>query len=339
MTNSDYLFRNSISEKLISSLVTEFTVLHKEFTKKTIPLIDSFVKSNFSSLREKILAEGKDIYTINSFKHRKFIKEWPKLYLPLFEKISLSLTLCEEYGVFVTALSQGVRAGSPILDVLLNFYMLSWNIADEVFYLLLGGYGNAAQSRWRSLYEIFIVSLFIIEKGSDCAVAFMEHAIIDEYNLMKKAEAYKNEIRQRPPTEKQFKDCISRYNFIISKYGKSFKEPYGWAKIFFSPIPKNRINFTNIEKCVNQSRMRFYYSDASLSTHPNAYIFYKSNGRILNNKRGSIPNLWVGHALALTLVQMASVVCTVIPSSIESLFMISLLIELVEQIGKELPNE
>lgn len=335
MFNPDYFSLYSVSEKLARGLITEFQALYKELTPETIPLIHSFVKSHFSSLKEIILNEGINIHTINSFKLRKFIKEHPKQHKSLFEKISLLLTLCAEYGASVSTLSDVARVEKPLLDVLLNLYLHAWNIADEVFYLLSGGYGNAAQSRWRSLYEIFIISLFILEKGDECAVAFMEHAVIDEYGLMNKAMSFKDEIRQCPPTEVQYNDCQSRYDFIISKYDKSFGKPYGWAKKYFNPIPKSNITFTKIEECVKQTRMRFYYSNASIDTHPSAYSLYKYDGGILTNKRGNTLKLEAGHALALTLVQIASAVCVVIPPSIESLFMISILVELTEQIASE----
>lgn len=150
----------------------------------------------------------------------------------------------------------------------------------ECLLLLKNGYSEGATRIWRTMYELTIVASFIRQhsNNNDLPQRYIDHIIVDNY---KEECEYRNQfkVRQRY-TDSAFKKLENKYNTIIKKYGKVFKNDYGWAA---SVLNINNPSLRNLESNIKNDNHHPYYKSSCYYIHSN----YKGNvdkiGLIDNN--------------------------------------------------------
>jgi hypothetical protein len=136
-------------------------------------------------------------------------------------------------------------------------------IAKEILLLLKNGYPDGAMSRWRAMYEVGTTMAFVIKYGEDCASRYLEHFEIDKFKAMQArndcAEKLEYEPIQQEVIDAQAEICEK----LKEKYGKHFKQDYGWAQGFM----KKHASFKSMADDVGFGHWFIHYKTSSQAVH------------------------------------------------------------------------
>lgn len=185
--------------------------------------------------------------------------------------------ICFELGCdFARDLSENPPRGKDSLcEVLIVSQMRACQIADEILYLIEGGFADGAMARSRSLHEISVISAFVLRRGEQAARRYFEHKFVD---LMKDVKQYEDVAQQRGDDldESVYRDAVRRkYERAIQEFGKDFKRPYGWAA---ECLRKRNPSFYDIEQFVFADNARYFYRMASQCIHVGSRNLYSRPG-------------------------------------------------------------
>src|SRR5262249_44281282 len=144
-------------------------------------------------------------------------------------------------------------------------------ILYEVITLIEGGFADGAMARCRTLHEIAVTAMFLQQGDEELTRRYVDHQVVESWKAVQKHVKYQRRISERPPSEKYQQKLKLRYESVISKYGKQFKEQYGWAA---AKLNKDRPSFADIELAVNLDHLRPYYQLASHPVHANSKGLY-----------------------------------------------------------------
>ena len=106
-------------------------------------------------------------------------------------------------------------------------------VSNEIFTLLKGGYPDGAHSLWRTLYELEIISHFLVNQDLDVSERYMAHTDMRRYKEAKDYQTYCKKINYEPLTEDELLTMKRRVEDLITKYGTEFCYEKG-----FEWIPK-----------------------------------------------------------------------------------------------------
>ena len=140
----------------------------------------------------------------------------------------------------------------------------------ECLLLLKHGYSEGATKVWRTMYDLTIIASFIRahENDKELAQRYIDHIIVDNY---REEKAYREQDSTKPRyTSSAFEKMENDYNTIINKYGKNFKNDYGWASnVLNNPNP----HLSDLEEDIKNKRFRPHYKTSCNFIHGN----YKGN--------------------------------------------------------------
>lgn len=227
-------------------------------------------KEVFEKFRNDILTGARESYFYEQTTSKDFLKRnferWENGFVALGTHISLCIEVGKEYN------NEYRKAASSendyVFEVIISNHAKACLISNEIYCLLINGYPDAANARWRSLHECSVVSNFILENGQECAEKYLRHKCVDIYKEMVSTIKYAARINRMPPSKEQFDECKEIYDNLIAKYGKQYSSDYGWAADYLNgekPI------FSNIERTTKLDHWRPYYKEASQYIHPTSY--------------------------------------------------------------------
>jgi uncharacterized protein DUF5677 len=151
-----------------------------------------------------------------------------------------------------------------VFEALTRLHARGCQVGREIIVLLNNGLADGAHARWRTLHEIAVTASFISTQGADVAERYLLHSHIDTYNEVRKYQAHHEALNRRPLSEKQVKVIEARRDKLITRFGSSFKEDYGWAAdALGNPNPR----FHHIEENAGLEHLRPYVKLASNNIH------------------------------------------------------------------------
>ena len=68
-----------------------------------------------------------------------------------------------------------------MFEVLLRLHARGIQISKEILVLFRNGYADGAFARWRTLYELSIVGLFISKHGNQIAKQYKDYASVETF--------------------------------------------------------------------------------------------------------------------------------------------------------------
>lgn len=259
--------------------------LHEEIKKacrKNPELIDKFSDEDFykeflqdliketGSLSKGLLKDLKKLLISRQKMKKGFLKRHYKLWRDSFDILEVIIALCAEAGKdYNTNWRKDLSAEDAtiddlVLDLLVRHQARACMIAEEILCLLKSGFADAALSRWRTLHEVSVTTLFIAKHGAECAERFYFHEYVEAYKGATMHKSYEDRIREKTPSEKEIAELKEEHDRIIDQYGKAFKKPYGWAAAFTN---NDNTTLTHIEMDVELDHLRPYYKIASFRSH------------------------------------------------------------------------
>lgn len=136
-------------------------------------------------------------------------------------------------------------------------------IANEVLALLRSGYSEGANARWRSLYELSVISSILIKEDVNISQRYLEYYHILNHDEYRK---YYDTLANPSDNDKKYMELlISKYEALIKIYGKEFGKKYGWLSSIIPNI-KDRTIYS-LQKYVDLENMNHLYSFANINVH------------------------------------------------------------------------
>jgi hypothetical protein len=251
-----------------------------------------------------------------------------------FGLLRMLMTVYRESGeAMANALIGTTAGGRPITaTVLIQLHARSCQVLYEVITLIEGGFADGAMARCRTLHEIAVTAMFLQQGGEDLTRAYCDHEVVESWKATQKHLKYLGRIAEKPPSPKARERLQRRYEALLAKYGKPFKEQYGWAA---ATLKKDRPSFADIELATNVDHLRPYYQLASHPVHANAKGLYFKLGAF---QRRGISALATNHGFAtpasnavMSLVHTISALLLLAPS-LDAIVNVRLIQKLVDEV-------
>ncbi len=317
-------FNGQIDSEKIKQ-ITE-NVINTTIPKLTENLLTKLKKSSLEMLKSR--RELSDKFVVNNY------NRWSKGF-DLFEML---IVMCSEAGESFSINNRPNEQDSnySLVDTLIRLHARGCHISSEILCLLKNGYADGAHTRWRALHEVVSTAYFIQKHGEKAAIRFLDHEIIESYKGMLQYHKYENRLNIVPICQAELSECKASYDAILTKYGKEFKENYGWASIFLN---NKRPNFSQIEADVGLDHMRPYYKWASHNVHANVkgitskLGLCESNEDVLLVGQSNSGMTDPAHATAIALVQITSTLLISAEPSIDSIVTTKLIGIICDEIG------
>jgi len=150
---------------------------------------------------------------------------------------------------------------------LVKIHARSLLISNEILLLLKGGYPDGGYARWRSLYELEVISCFLDMQDEYVSERYLKHEIMREYKKMFNYQKYHSKIGYESYTEEELKQMKKNHDQMIDKYGQEFEYGYGWEWIPDSIIKGRNRNLTKLAEYVGIDHFRPYYDVSSDKVH------------------------------------------------------------------------
>ncbi len=197
-----------------------------------------------------------------------------------FEKYRMLREHCFEFGFdYVRYLRDRPPSGKESLrEVMVAGHSRACQIADEILYLMEGGYADGALALSRSLHELAVITMFISIHGEDVAKRFLAHRIVD---LRRDERLQRSYLKEMGRDVGRWCDnpVAQKYQETIDEFGKDIRNDYGWAA---DVLQKRNPKFYEIEKNVFQdnetNNMRYFYRQSSRSIHVRPVNLYSRAG-------------------------------------------------------------
>lgn len=223
------------------------------------------------------------------------------------------------------------------LEALTRLHSRSCLITREIVSLLKEGFSSAAHSRWRTLHETTVVSLFINSTSQETAKKYIQHQVIESYKAIKQYQDYHDRLGYEPFSQEKINELKEKRDQLIEKYGNNYKNNYGWAA---TEIENNNPTFFDIERYVGLDHLRPYYKMSSHFVHANPKGIYfnlevdQNQNEVLVAGPSDYGLADPGQCTAISLLQINTALLTYQPNT-TSLFVIKMFQKLEEEICRE----
>jgi hypothetical protein len=146
----------------------------------------------------------------------------------------------------------------------------AYRTAWEIRALLVSGNPDGALSRWRTLYEVLIVMLFIEKHGADTADRYLKYDTIQTAKTAGQYELYREKLGHEPLAVGQAEAIQQERDELIKEWAAPDREDNAWAaKALGVTNPGHRVGFGRLERDLGLDRLRLYYNVASEQIHAN----------------------------------------------------------------------
>lgn len=226
-----------------------------------------------------------------------------------FALLGMLTTVSREIGEHVLAAHhEDSPEDRPILfDVATRLHARACQVAEEIRTLLSAGFADGAMARWRTLHEIAVTTMFLVDHGEPAAERFLLHQVVDEYGLLGARKAHPHILRE-PVDQEEFATIRQEVESLRARFGADFDDWYGWA----APWVKGRPTFAAIEAAIDLAHWRADYKIASENIHSaSRAAFYKLgliDASVLLTGPSNIGLHTPGQCTAISLLQITAAI-------------------------------
>ena len=271
----DKFYHNSL-ENAFSEIKDEDEKAKKisEFIEKSFPNVVEIFEKKFNEDSSKTLKKHQK--EVLKFKDR-LNKRWKSG----FDLYQLFVSFNLEFGITISKSYRKNKKDDIKFETLLKLHARTCQISLEILELMKGGFADGAMARWRTLYEISVLSHFLVDKPIELIQKYVDYYFVENYyeliEYQKNCEQLGYELFSQ-------EKVIEAENIITEqkkKYGNTFVKPYGWA---YDYLPKNRRNFAGLEEITGFKQLRSIYKMANNNVHSGAKGFIYKLGTVNQNE-------------------------------------------------------
>ena len=264
---------------------------------------------------------------------RRLYQRWK---VPI-EKLRMLLTMCRELGDGINSECRKTpdHGCKHLVEVLTRCHARACQISEEILCLLSGGFADGAMARWRTLHEVVVVASLIADGGEALAERYVLHQAVESWRAAGDYQKCCARLGYTRFTEREMKELEKDFNAVVTRFGRSFAGPYGWAA---DHLRISKPTFAEIEHAVGRDHFRSHYRMASHSVHANPKgVFFKlgliSESPVLLAGPSNAGMADPGHGAALGLGHISATITKLQPTFDHNvaLLMIS---ELLDEIGE-----
>lgn len=234
--------------------------------------------------------------------------------------------------------AEGDGGNSPkAFAILIKLHARSCQIAEEIVCLLSNGFADGAMARWRTLHEVAAVGYLIQRHGDELAERYEHHQIVESRKAAIQYQQHQKRLRQRPFSKRTLRKIETDRASVLATYGPDFANRQGWAA---KHLGKRNPSIADIQEATGIDHLAPYYRMASHNVHANPKGGFFNLGRIgkTNTLLAGPSNAGLadpGHATALSLVQMSSLLLKFDPT-LDNQIAMKVMNALVDEIGAAL---
>ena len=137
--------------------------------------------------------------------------------------------------------------------------------AREVMILLRSGYSSGALARWRTLHEVWVVSLLLLKGDDELSRRYLHHDAVESLKAQEEYEETWETLGHEPPDWTAAEREQMREE-LRDRFGSAFLGNYGWAA---PPFDDKAPTFKQLQERAKLDHWRGYYRMASHGTHAN----------------------------------------------------------------------
>ncbi len=248
--------------------------------------------------------------TENRYCDDEFCARLNKKWFEAFDLLEQTAVVSYEVGENIVNNSKMFlnTSNSYLFEILLHLHARAIQISKEILILMKNGYADGAIARWRTLYEISIISLFISKYGNETAKMYKDYTIVETYNELTTYIKKNDKLGYNEIPDEEIQRQEKNISELELKYGKDYIKPYGWT---MNILEKKNRKFEGIENAVEQDHIRPFYKWACNAVHAGPKAAYYKIG-IYGNKNIMLTGptnygfAGPGQNTALSLVQITS---------------------------------
>lgn len=163
-------------------------------------------------------------------------------------------------------------ADDRVSDALVLLNTRACQTSLEVHALLASGFPGGAYGRFRTLHELAVTAAVIAEYGrkpehADLAERYLDHTHIEHYQQAQAHQRSTRHLGLQPFSAEIMRDLKREHDRCISRYGATYRKPYGWAAGLIGPHP----TFAGLESKANMDVLRYLYVTGSHLVHASAH--------------------------------------------------------------------
>jgi hypothetical protein len=195
---------------------------------------------------------------------RRLAERWRRA-LDLYEMVMVA---AEEAGAEYYAEHQEAAAEEDdlVFEALVALHALACRTASEVYALLRTGHPFGAMTRWRSLHENAVIAEVLSSNGRGLAERFLLHQHLQNAKDARTYQEHCEALGYEPLPDEELAEIEQTANDLKARYGKEYKEPYGWAAILTET--GRAPNLRDLERMAGLEHLRPFYGWASHAVHP-----------------------------------------------------------------------
>jgi hypothetical protein len=195
---------------------------------------------------------------------QRLIQRWRRA-LDLYEMLMVA---SEEAGAeyYVEHQAAAAEEDDLVFEALVALHALACRTASEVYALLRTGHPFGAMTRWRSLHENAVIAEVLSTNGRGLAERFLLHQHLQNAKDARTYQEHCEALGYEPLPDEELAEIEQRANNLKSRYGKEYKEPYGWAAILTET--GRAPNLRDLERMAGLEHLRPFYGWASHAVHP-----------------------------------------------------------------------
>lgn len=245
---------NSVQE--IEGLRKHLVQSLREFPKVTSRLLLTEFKRDFPAILKEY-EKDRDLF------RSQLADTWQKPLMLLELILNLAIRVGDEFDDRFRPIAE--QQNNFVFAVLTHSHVKTCQIVSEILTLLKAGYAQGAYARCRSLHEIVVLGRFIVDSGNEIAERFILHDTIQAYKAARQYQEHHIKLGGNPLSNQELQNLESARNDLISRFGRNYKDDYGWAMPVFEG--RSRITFRDIEEKVGLEHLRPFYRMASHYVH------------------------------------------------------------------------
>ncbi len=207
--------------------------------------INEFMSTSAALLLRDIKRNAnRDIIEIREYQkgfEKRLLKTWRE---PLSDlEVFIQQCLSEGNKFNKKFREKAAKENDYLFEVLTLLHGRSCQIANEILVLLRSGYSDGAHARWRTLYEVAVISMFIEKHGQALAEKYLQYGIVENYYDALEYQKNCSQLGYEPLSKEELDNIENSKKKFVLKYGNDFFKMYGWTA---DVLPKGKRKFEYI---------------------------------------------------------------------------------------------
>jgi len=202
---------------------------------------------------------------------KNVLKRWGKAFDALHIVYVIAYEMGEQFNREQRPLAAMDR--DMVFEALVGLHTRACLATSEAMALLRSGHPSGAMARWRTIHECAVVASIIGDNGrkepfSDLAERYLLHDTIQNERDARSYQANHESLGVEPLSDEELTDMKEAVDELVTRFGATYKENYGWARPLFPEFPKRRqVQFRDLEDLAHLDHVRPYYGRANHDIH------------------------------------------------------------------------